>query len=214
MPPIDPFAEMELERKRRAVEADKHHKMLRSEFERRMRGRVPSAYRGGKTLPLVLHPDARLAQKCVEVTDFDRELRDLVTDMTFTMYLCGGVGLAAPQIGVHRRLFVTDWGEKAGVPETFINPRVMTSDGSARLPEACLSFPGARIQITRAERVTVSYQDVKGGAHVYELTGWPARIFQHELDHLDGVVMLARVSKLEKRMALKKVAKIARGERA
>ena len=210
---IDPVQAMRLEEKRRLVEADKRLQVSRDRVAELARERIPERYRHGKVIPLVFHPDARLSQKCVAVTRFDSKLESLADDMLFTMYLCGGVGLAAPQVGDTRRLIVADWGEKRGVAEVLVNPRIEAESGAVRMIEACLSMPGAKVALTRAERITVTFEDLKGRSQTRALDGWPARIVQHEIDHLDGTIMLDRVSRLEKRMALKKIAKIGRGER-
>jgi peptide deformylase len=211
--PIDPIQAMKLEERRRVVEADKQLQASRDRVAELARERIPERYRSGHAISLVFHPDARLKQKCVAVTEFDSELESLATNMLFTMYLCGGVGLAAPQVGDMRRLIVADWGEKRGAAEVLVNPRVEAESGFIRMTEACLSMPGAKVALTRSERITVVFEDLKGHAQARPLDGWPARIVQHEIDHLDGMIMLDRVSRLEKRMALKKIGKIARGER-
>lgn len=211
----DPVAQMDLEAKRDLVEHDKAKAKVRDELERVMRERVPKGYRKGKVLPLVFYPDERLTQGCAEVEAFDKELAELARDMTLTMYLCGGVGLAAPQVGQLKRLVVCDWSEKRDTPTVMVNPEVVAaSEQSVRLEEACLSIPGGKVHVYRPEHVTVRYQDIKGKSRDEALTGWPARIAQHEIDHLDGQLMLDKVSRLERRFALRTLGRIKKREAA
>jgi peptide deformylase len=206
---------MELAQKRAAVEADEQKQEARAALEAAMRERVPEAYREGNVLPLVLYPDPRLSTECAPVEKFDKELIVLVRDMALTMYLLGGVGLAASQVGKMKRLLVCDWGEKNGQLQVMINPVIVAeSDECVELSEACLSIPGGKVHLVRPKTVTVRFQDIKGKSHDMGLTDWPARIVQHEMDHLDGKLMLDLASRLERRIALKKLGKIARGETA
>jgi peptide deformylase len=209
----DPIAEMELERKRRVIDVDQKRQAARDLFEREMRARIPSKYRDRKVIPLVFYPDVRLTKPCESVESFGAEFRDLTADMLFTMYMCGGVGLAAPQVGVNKRLFVADWGQTRGEPIIMANPVIVSSESTTRMTEACLSFPGVRLQVSRPERVIICYNDDRGNVVNSTFDGWPARVAQHEIDHLNGVLMVTRVGRMERRLALKSATKIERGER-
>jgi len=177
---------------------------------------VPKAFRKGKVLPLAFYPSELLTQECAEVEGFGtKELRDLARDMTLTMYLCGGVGLAAPQVGKLIRMVVCDWSENRDTPTVMVNPKVVDeSEEQVRLEEACLSIPGGKVHVYRPARVTITHQSVKGAIIKEDLDGWPARIAQHEIDHLDGQTMLDKVSRLERRFALSTLDKIRKREKA
>lgn len=212
---MDPIQAMELEQKRAVVDADKRLQKFRDDVEVKALERVPEAFRKAQVIPLVFYPDDRLAMECKPVSVFDKGLDELVHNMALTMYLCGGVGLAAPQVGIDARLLICDWGERRGNLQVLVNPVLLDMGGPImRMEEACLSIPGARVHIERPEQIVVQYQDVKGRSQTTTLSDWPARIVQHEVDHLDGCLMLDRASRLERRLAERRFAKITRGEAA
>ncbi len=121
------------------------------------------------------------------VTKFDLRLQMIVRDMGETMYAADGVGLAAPQIGLMRRLIVIDIYDDHGL-RVFVNPEIIKAEGEVAMEEGCLSIPGRRGCVKRPEKITVKYQDVKGKAHEMEAEGFLARALQHEIDHLNGVL--------------------------
>ena len=151
----------------------------------------------------ILHyPDKRLRTAGATVTDFGETFQALVEDMAETMYAAPGVGLAAQQIGVAKRLFVIDI---AGADEpsdlrVFVNPRIIDATGEICWEEGCLSFPGVTEEIDRAERVTVRAQDRHGKTFDLEAEGLLAIAIQHENDHLDGKLMVDHVGMLKRRM--------------
>lgn len=132
---------------------------------------------GEPLLRVVSHP----------VKKFDLRLAMIVRDMGETMYGANGVGLAAPQIGLMRRLIVIDVYDDEGL-KVFVNPEIIAVEGEVALTEGCLSVPGRRGCVTRPELVTVRYQDVKGNVHKLNADGLLARALQHEIDHLNGVL--------------------------
>ncbi len=135
--------------------------------------------------------DPCLYKVCKPVTRFDDRLATLVEDLFETMKTADGAGLAAPQIGVLRRVVVIDAGEG---PVELINPTIIKKEGLQRGYEGCLSFPGKSGYVERADHVIVEGFDRKGKKHTYDTNGFFARAVQHELDHLDGVVYLTRVT--------------------
>ncbi|MFN4155554.1 MAG: peptide deformylase [Paracoccaceae bacterium] len=144
-------------------------------------------------LPILTWPDPRLATPCTPVGE---DLSQLATDMLETMYAAPGRGLAAPQIGVLKRLFVMDvaWKEGTPAPRVVINPQILwRSDDTATGPEGCLSIPGISTDITRATQIRMSWTDQNGKAHEETLTGFAAICAQHEYDHLDGILTLDRL---------------------
>ncbi len=172
----------------------------------------------GNILPMHFYPDPALSVRCLPVPDQilgTPELHKLVMDMTATMYLSGGVGLAAPQIGVPWRLFICDihanLQDKKPMLLTFVNPTIVEpSKETNRLREGCLSFPSVREIIERPAEVTIEAQDADGNPVRLRANGWLGRVMQHEVDHLDGITMLDRMGSIAKRQALKKMAKLRR----
>lgn len=143
--------------------------------------------------PLVLHPDARLRVTCAPVVDFDGNLRALAADMFDTMYAAPGRGLAAPQVGMTCRMFVmdADWKEGPPAPRVFVNPEILrASDGRQVYEETCLSVPGRSRRIARPAEVALRWRDGEGRPHEAVFVGVAAVIVQHEIDHLDGVLLL------------------------
>ena len=144
----------------------------------------------------------------VEVDAFDDELRALVADLLETMYYAEGIGLAAPQIGVSLRVCVLDLRDEDnpdGGRWVFVNPLVVeSSDEEEKAPEGCLSIPEMEDVVTRSARVTVRGFDAEGEAIEVEADGLLARALQHEIDHLDGVLFIDRLSTFKRRALLKK----------
>ena len=151
-------------------------------------------------LPIRKLGDPVLRTPAVDVQSFDEFLRRLRENMFETMYDAPGVGLAAPQVGVALRFFVYDDGQ--GGKGAVANPRVVVTEGEQVDEEGCLSVPGLYYETPRALHVLVERQDVQGTPLTFEGTGLLARIFQHETDHLDGLLYLDRLSPEDRRRAL------------
>ena len=146
--------------------------------------------------------DPVLRQRAAEVTTIDGRLAKLADDMIATMYDAPGLGLAAPQVGVEKRLFVYDVGEGA---KTLINPTITETDGEWAYEEGCLSVPGLSWEIVRPARVLLTGVDLDGNDVAIEADEILARCFQHEIDHLDGVLLLERLDGDTRRAALKTI---------
>lgn len=146
------------------------------------------------------YPDPVLRKKAAPVKVFDRSLRELVDDMVETMYAEPGVGLAAPQIGVSLRLFVIDItvGEKPDALIVLANPKIIAATGRVVEEEGCLSVPGIRTQIPRADVVEVQGWTLDQQEVTLKGRGYLARAFQHEIDHLDGLLVWDRMSKIQR----------------
>jgi peptide deformylase len=154
--------------------------------------------------PILKYPDARLRKKSEPVTAFDQDLRDLARDLAETMLAVPGAGLAAPQVGVPRRLIVVAGAEN---DEDFddrvlvlANPRLVRAEGEQVYDEGCLSVRDLQEKVVRAAEVTVSFQDLEGQPRELEADGRRAVILQHEIDHLDGVLFLDRLSRLKREL--------------
>jgi peptide deformylase len=144
--------------------------------------------------------DPVLRQRATEVTTIDGRLAKLAEDMIATMYDAPGVGLAAPQVGVEKRIFVYDVGDG---PFTIVNPEISERDGEWTYEEGCLSVPGLSWEIVRAKRVHLTGLDLDGNDVSIEADELLARCFQHELDHLDGILLLERLDTDTRKQALK-----------
>ncbi len=156
------------------------------------------------TIRVVGDPVLRAA--AADVTDIDGRLAKLADNMLETMYEAPGLGLAAPQIGVGKRLFVYDLDpEHRGDPRVLINPRIVESDGEWAYEEGCLSIPGMSFEIVRPKEVHLVGLDLDGNEVSVEADELTARLFQHELDHLDGVLMTERMDPDTKKRALKEI---------
>lgn len=151
-----------------------------------------------------------LRQRGEPVEDFDDELRQLAEDMFEAMYEHEGVGLAAPQVGVAKRLFVMDIRDEETEPRAVVNPVVTEAEGTERGEEGCLSLPGLVGVIERAERIVMEGQDLEGEPVRIEASGLLARCILHEIDHLDGVLIIDRVSPIKRKMLLSKWKKLRR----
>ena len=152
-------------------------------------------------MEVLVYPDPVLRRGGKTVTVFDAELRHLADRMMEAMYEEGGVGLAAPQVGVEHKLLVLnpagDRKDRSG-ERVLINPRITKKKDREFGEEGCLSFPGIQAEVERWVDITVTYQDLAGQEQTLKAEGWLARIIQHELDHLDGVVFVDRLTAGEK----------------
>ncbi len=148
-------------------------------------------------LPILTWPDPRLTETCAPVGSVSAEIQALADDMLETMYAAKGRGLAAPQVGVLARLFVMDatWKDGARTPNVCLDPKVLeTSDDAVAMEEGCLSIPGITTEVERPAALRLEWTTLEGERVVAQLDGPKARIALHEIDHLDGVVTLDRLS--------------------
>lgn len=150
-------------------------------------------------LPILRYPDPRLNQVAEPVTVFDEQLKTLVSDMAQTMYDAPGIGLAAPQVDVHRQVIVIDISEERNTLQVFINPEIVTASAEKALyDEGCLSVPGIYEEVERPARVTVRAQDVNGKFFDIQAEGLMAVCLQHEIDHLKGFMFVDYLSQLKR----------------
>ncbi len=161
-------------------------------------------------LPIITAPDKRLKLKSEPVESVDSEIAKLMDDMLETMYLAPGVGLAAPQIGVTKRIIVVDVGksEEERAPHRMANPElVWTSDELSLYEEGCLSLPEHYADVERPERIRVKYLDETNTEQELEADGLLATCIQHEMDHLEGVLFVDHLTSLKRNMILRKLQK-------
>lgn len=156
------------------------------------------------------YPDPVLKKTAAPVTEFDTGLRRLASDMLETMYAAPGVGLAAPQVGVSRRLIVLDCSPKDAPPGPLvaINPEIVAREGECCEEEGCLSVPEFYAKVVRSEKVRVRFQELDGTPREIEAEGLWAICLQHEIDHLDGLLFVDRLSPLKRSLFRKKYQKI------
>ncbi|ABA87506.1 polypeptide formylmethionine deformylase [Syntrophotalea carbinolica DSM 2380] len=162
-------------------------------------------------LPIRHYPDPVLKNKSEPILTITEEIKTLAADMAETMYAAPGVGLAAPQVGINKKLVVMDCAPKEN-PELIvaINPEIIEREGDSFEEEGCLSVPGYYCRIKRNSHVKVRYQNLEGQTVEREATGLLAIAFQHEIDHLHGLLFVDHLSSLKKNMFRKKYQKIQR----
>jgi len=163
-----------------------------------------------------VYPDSILQTKAAEIENIDGRVVHLAKDMVQTMYAAPGVGLAAPQIGVSERLVVIDVTNPEGKKGliTLINPEIIEMEGQVVEEEGCLSLPGIRENVSRAARVLARGYDLNERQREIEATGLLAVALQHEIDHLDGILFIDRISRLKRGIAQRKMRKLIREAQA
>lgn len=157
-------------------------------------------------------PDPVLRVDCPPVESFDEELGRLADDMVETMHRAPGVGLAAPQVGVEKRLCVVDptAGEDPEAVHVLVNPEIREREGTDLDVEGCLSIPGFSEKVPRPVHIELTYRDVQGGLHEMEAEGFPARVICHEVDHLHGVLFVDHLRGLRRERAQRHLRRLAR----
>ncbi len=163
-------------------------------------------------LTIVKYPEPVLQQPGEPVTEFNDELRQFVADLFETMYTAQGIGLAAPQVAVSKRVTVIDLsaGKDPAQKMVLINPEIIHREGKLYEEEGCLSFPEIREKVVRAAKVKIRAQDENGKWFEAEGEELLSRCMQHEIDHLDGVLFIFRISGLKRDLALRKIRKMQR----
>lgn len=163
-------------------------------------------------LKVVKYPEPVLSQPGEPVTEFDKDLKKLVDDMFETMYASQGIGLAAPQVAVSKRVTVIDLSQGKDPEQklVLVNPEVIFREGKQYEEEGCLSFPEIREKVQRAAKVKIRAQDLNG--KWFEMDGEEllSRAFQHEIDHLDGMLFIFRMSSLKRDLVLRRIRKMQR----
>ena len=158
-------------------------------------------------LNILEFPDPRLTTVAKDVENFDPTLKKLVQDMTETMYSANGIGLAATQVNVHKRLLVLDISDEHDQPRVYINAEILDRSGEQIHEEGCLSVPGIYASVKRAENVTIRAQDTDGNLFEEQLEGLHSVCIQHEMDHLVGRLFVDYLSPLKRNMVRKKLEK-------
>ena len=165
-------------------------------------------------LQILHYPDKRLYLQAKPIREIDENIKQLVRDMSETMYDSNGIGLAASQVDVQLRLFIMDLSRDDEPKNllTFINPEILSRNGEVIGEEGCLSVPGIYETVLRAEKITVRYQDINSQEHTMDCSGLMSVCIQHEKDHLDGKVFVDYLSPLKQNFIKKKMKKIYKPE--
>ena len=158
-------------------------------------------------LTILLYPDIRLHTVAQPVSEVNDEIRQLIKDMSDTMYAAPGVGLAATQVDVHRRIIVIDTSATRDELHAFINPEMVEATGVADCEEGCLSVPGIYEKVKRAQHIRVRALDLDGAPFELEAEGLLAVCIQHEMDHLEGKVFVEKLSRMKQQRILAKLKK-------
>jgi peptide deformylase len=159
-------------------------------------------------LKIIVYPDPRLKKMSQPVQAFDDGLRGLVVQMFKLMREAHGVGLAAPQVGKNLRLFVMNPSGEAGDDQVYVNPTLLDGEGNDEAEEGCLSLPDIRIKVNRNKLITIKAQDLEGNPFEQSASGFIPRVWQHEFDHLNGILLTDRmgpVAKMTHRKRLKEL---------
>jgi len=149
-----------------------------------------------------IYPDPILRKKAIPIKNIDGKVKEIADRMAEVMYANKGIGLAAPQIGIPNQIFVVDIGEGRRV---FINPEIIEGDGESLMEEGCLSLPTIEVPVKRMDRVFIRTWDLNGKEVSLELFGFAARVYQHEIDHLHGILIIHHISRLKRELLLKKM---------
>ncbi len=165
------------------------------------------------THTIVYLPHAVLREQALPVITVDAEIQTLVDDMIETMYAANGIGLAAPQIGIAKRIAVIDVSRDGSTPLCLINPEILATEGEEHLSEGCLSVPGVYDKAPRALKVRMRALDRNGEVYELEADGLLAHCIQHEIDHLNGKLFVDYLSPLKRKMAQKKLEKYKRRDK-
>jgi peptide deformylase len=153
------------------------------------------------------YPDQRLRNRAQRVTQFDAELGRLIDDLFESMYAAPGIGLAATQVDVHKRVLVIDISDARNEPLVFINPEILSKEGEAETEEGCLSVPGIFDEVKRAAKIRLRFQNRTGAVSEQDYEGMLAVCIQHEMDHLDGRLFVDYLSDLKRQRIRKKLEK-------
>lgn len=158
-------------------------------------------------LNILQFPDPRLRKVALPVATVDDEIQRLIDDMLETLYEGRGVGLAATQVNVHRRVIVVDASQAYNEPICLINPEIIHREGSRKMSEGCLSVPGIYEEVERAITIRVKALDRQGTSYEFDADGLLGHCIQHEVEHLDGKLFIDRLSPLKRKLILKKLEK-------
>ncbi len=151
-----------------------------------------------------IYPDPILRKKALPVKNIDGQVKEIADRMAEAMYANKGIGLAAPQIGIPSQIIVVDLGEGLNI---LINPEIIEGEGESVLEEGCLSLPNIEVPVKRKDKIFIRALDLDGKGVNLELIGFPGRVYQHEIDHLKGILIIHHISRLKRELLIKKMLK-------
>jgi peptide deformylase len=151
-----------------------------------------------------IYPDPILRKKAQAIENIDGKVKGIADRMAEAMYANKGIGLAAPQIGILSQIIVVDIGEGR---KAFINPEIVEGEGESVLEEGCLSLPTIEVPVKRMDKILIRALDLDGKEVSLELSGFPARVYQHEIDHLYGTLIIHHISRLKRELLIKRIVK-------
>jgi peptide deformylase len=151
-----------------------------------------------------IYPDPILRKRALPVKNIDGQVKEVADRMAESMYRNKGIGLAAPQIGLLSRIIVVDLGEEL---KTLINPEMVEGEGESIMEEGCLSLPNIEVPVKRIEKVFIRGWNLEGKEVSLELISFPGRVYQHEIDHLNGILIIHHISRLKRELLIKKMLK-------
>ncbi len=165
---------------------------------------------------IINYGNPTLRMKARRINKIDDSIRELANDMIDTMIAVDGIGLAAPQVDESIALCILNMGMmiEGEAPKAFINPEILEEEGSTILEEGCLSIPEIREEVARSQTIAVKYRDLDGVEHIDEFTEMPARVLQHEIDHINGILFIDRISPIRRKLLAKKLKVIAAGSKS
>ncbi len=168
-----------------------------------------------KNMNVLKYGSPLLRKKAAKITKIDLRIKKLAEEMLKSMHACKGIGLAANQVGILERLVVIDTGrgDKKGEVFCLVNPEITAFEGNARFEEGCLSFPEIYADVERPSKVTVRYQDLTGAMNEITAEGVMARVLQHEIDHLNGILFVDKISKIKYLLLNKQLKELERNTR-
>ena len=151
-----------------------------------------------------IYPDPILRKKALPVKNIDGQVKEIADRMAEAMYANKGMGLAAPQIGISHQIIVVDLGEGLNI---LINPEIIEGEGESILEEGCLSLPNIEVPVKRKDKILIRALDLDGKGMNLELIGFPGRVYQHEIDHLRGILIIHHISRLKRELLVKRMLK-------
>ena len=151
-----------------------------------------------------IYPDPILRRKAIPIKNIGGQVKKIADRMAEAMYANKGIGLAAPQIGIPSQIIAVDLGEGLDI---LINPEIIEGEGESILEEGCLSLPNIEVQVKRKDKIFIRAWDLDGERVILELNGFPGRVYQHEIDHLKGVLIIHHISRLKRELLIKKWSK-------
>ena len=156
-------------------------------------------------LDILIFPDPRLKNIAKPVEKIDNEIKTIITSMQETMYNAGGIGLAATQVNIHKRIAIIDLSENGKSPLCLINPVIVENSGNIAWQEGCLSFPDVYTKVKRYQDITIEYQDLDNKTQQLKAQGLLSICIQHEMDHIDGITFYDRISPLRQKLIKNKL---------